>query len=524
MVKISHYEVYADRGDGWKLEGRFSADQRYEAINLSREKEQDNLKVKIIKETFDVQDNTYQETVEYVSGLSKASKKKSSSENVAALSVSEGSAAKGDDGAKSESGVASAILKLVLIIVLSLVLANVFVTLITPLVESFVDEQFHRSALFVVFFIVFLSLAVPLIMKKVPWYLFNYAGTGGKRVKDKKLYRRAENILHLYQLGDQYETSVAPAYPEAKAEHKRYIVSFLQDVLSRLNSQSMFQDSFSRLGVKLIVYGGCLELSKYNGLRLSEANSLLFEAFKILDGSDVDLEEFYDSKKTFKDNRMAIILTGIGAYVMAQVIDGQPISTELLAQGFERWENQANSLNFTPETEQETEESEPVKTCDCLVNIQCLLKFFDEAMPDLEEQKSQYWEDVHTIISNLLEKYKGKNVIERDGITSIEYENPADAILFAEEFLSDIGNYKDELNNDNLIFLSKCNIIEKNRDEDVNEEDYITDILEHTYNNEVLITEEVMNCMDQKKYGVEFLGDKRLGKSDKVVPLYKLVY
>ena len=71
MVKISHYEVYTDDGKGWKLEGRFSSDQRYEAINLSREKEQDRKKVKIIRETFDVQENSYTETIEYVSGLGK---------------------------------------------------------------------------------------------------------------------------------------------------------------------------------------------------------------------------------------------------------------------------------------------------------------------------------------------------------------------------------------------------------------------------------------------------------------------
>ena len=67
MVKIAHYEVYTDSGDGWRLEDRFAADQRYEAVGFAKEKEKARLKVKIIKETFDVQDNTYQETVEYIS-------------------------------------------------------------------------------------------------------------------------------------------------------------------------------------------------------------------------------------------------------------------------------------------------------------------------------------------------------------------------------------------------------------------------------------------------------------------------
>ena len=59
MVKITHYEVYTDRGDGWKLEDRFSSEQRHEAINLAKEREQERVKVKIIREVFDVQDNQY---------------------------------------------------------------------------------------------------------------------------------------------------------------------------------------------------------------------------------------------------------------------------------------------------------------------------------------------------------------------------------------------------------------------------------------------------------------------------------
>ena len=39
MVKISHYEIYTDRGDGWKLEDRFSSDQRYEAMRIAKERE-----------------------------------------------------------------------------------------------------------------------------------------------------------------------------------------------------------------------------------------------------------------------------------------------------------------------------------------------------------------------------------------------------------------------------------------------------------------------------------------------------
>lgn len=74
MIKITHYEVYTDHGRGWQLEDRFAIEQRQDAFNLAKELELDKIKVKIIKEVFDVQDNSYQETVEYVSNLSRKNK------------------------------------------------------------------------------------------------------------------------------------------------------------------------------------------------------------------------------------------------------------------------------------------------------------------------------------------------------------------------------------------------------------------------------------------------------------------
>ena len=57
MVKISHFEVYTDRGRGWQLENRFDEESRYEAFNLAKELEQSKVTVKIIKEIYDVLDN-----------------------------------------------------------------------------------------------------------------------------------------------------------------------------------------------------------------------------------------------------------------------------------------------------------------------------------------------------------------------------------------------------------------------------------------------------------------------------------
>ena len=112
-----------------------------------------------------------------------------------------------------------------------------------------------------------------------------------------------------------------------------------------METGTSLHDSFTRLGIKLIVYGGCLELSRYCGLIISEANSLLNESFKILDGDKADLSAFYEAKRTYKDNKVAIFLTGVGAYLMAQVIKDVNMDAYILKATLKKW----TSLNKQPE-------------------------------------------------------------------------------------------------------------------------------------------------------------------------------
>lgn len=123
---------------------------------------------------------------------------------------------------------------------------------------------------------------------------------------------------------------MAPAFPEAPAEFKRSIVDYMSQIISNLDGEINIADNFNRLGVKLIIYGGVLELSRYNGLSITHANSMLHEAFSILDGDIGDVEAFYEAKKTYKDNKVAVFLTGVGAYLMAQLLAERPLDTHIL--------------------------------------------------------------------------------------------------------------------------------------------------------------------------------------------------
>ncbi len=528
MIKITHYEVYTDKGEGWQLEDRFAAEQRQDAFNLAKEREQEKLKVKIIKEIFDVQDNSYQESVEYVSNLNR--KKKSGSRSWA------GSAVENDEQPSlpvietplSRNGIASALLKLVLLITVSLIFANLFVSLLFPLLEIFIPEENSRPVLFGVFFVVFLAMSVPLLLKSIPWYVF--AGSEkAKPIKEQKFYDRAEYLIKAYNLNSDRDPVVASAYPEAPLEYKQYIISFLGELVSHIQSSTVMQNSFSRLGLKLMIYGGCLELARYSGLKMSEANSILFDALKIIDGDKADLEAFYEAKRTYRDNKLAILLTGVGANLMSQVIGGMPIAENLLNVAFNKWEAQDSDphMDRQPQAAKDTNtvalSAEPVSTVDTLVSLKSDLKFMDAAMPDKEQTAADVSAQIRNIVNNLVSKYSGIDVIEADGITTVRFRKLANALKFAVECIKDINTYHDELDNDNLLMRNCCAITAKQTDDKPNLSAYLSDMFEHIYNNEIVMTGDVKKELADNEYTLDFLGEKNFKNLNIDQELYKIV-
>lgn len=539
MVKIAHYEVYTDRGDGWRLEDRFSADQRYEAVSLAKEREQARIKVKIIKENFDVQDNTYQETVEYIS----TSKIPSTTGKFARGGYSGSNNGGGyvedmeEDAPRLEQhggfqapGASAALLKLVSIIVVSLVLVNLFVTMLTPLVEQFVPEDIIRPIMFAVFFTLFLGITVPILLTKVPWQAFSprISPRRARPVKEKKIYTKAESIIKWYNLNDEIEPAVAPVFPEAPLEYKKYIVSFLTEIVSQVDSASYLQDSFSKLGVKLIVYGGCFELSRHSGLRLSQANSLLYEAFKILDGDKTDLEAFYEAKKSYNDNKVAIYLTGIGAYLMAQIINNRPINSALLKKSFDRWEQQNQEITTRTEAYKTAEsKSESDVFADCQVNLQIDIEFMVPDRPDKEDVEEHIRGDIRNIIYNLVPKFNGFSVIEEKNITSIRFAKLNTAVRMAIEFYRDINIFQEKDEDDSYTIHAKCAITEVKPEGAPNLSDFTAAVLRQTFDDEIITTEplkQLYEDLDKSKYEFDYLGEKQFEGMEKPVLLYKILY
>lgn len=526
MTKIAHYEVYVDTGSGWQLLERFATEQRHEAYQLAKEQEAGASKVKIIKETFEIADNTYVESVEYISNLSN---KKGSKKSLSKIDYQKDSNEVVQDIADSRRNIYKAIIKFIALILVSLIFANIFVSLIFPLLEIFVGEDNNNSLLFFVFFIVFLAMAVPLVLKNIPWYIFISQEEGDKaEIAEEKFFEKAQSLVKAYNINSDLTNLKTSAYPEAPLEYKQYLIYFLSEILSNLNVRSALQNQFSRLGVKLLVFGGCLELARYGGLKMSEANSILFDAFKITDGDKADLEEFYEAKQSYSDNKIAIYLTGVGAFLMHQIITDQKLYTKALNQAFNKWEAQKNPEVRNPEPplkpKDEPKIADAEKTLSCRVNIKSDLKFLDASVANQDDIATNTSGAIRTIIANLVDKFHGHDVIEAAGITAVDFDKIRDGAKFAVEYLKEIGAYVEENNDERIILRNCCAMTKAEGSIEPNLNQYVLDIFEHIYNNEIVAVKEVASVLEADGYELEFLGDKLLKESNTTVELYKLKY
>ncbi len=518
MTKVAHYEVYADSGDGWQLLERFATEQRSQAYQLAKESESASHKVKIIRETFELEDNTYTETVEYVSNLSK---KKGSRKSLGTIDYQKSSSEVVQDIADSRRNIYKAIIKFIALIIISLIFANIFVSLLFPIIETFTEGKDNQTLMFFVFFVVFLAMAIPLVLKNIPWYIFlPQEKNENEEVKEERFFDHAKTLVKAYNINGNPQKMVAGSYPDAPLEYKQYLVYYLSEILSNLNVRTALQKQFSRMGVKLLVFGGCLELARYGGLKLTEANSILYEAFRIIDGQDTDLEKFYEAKQSFSDNKVAIYLTGIGAFLMHQIITDQKLYTKILNSAFDRWERLNRSESENEATQEGPTEAIENNVLKCRVHIKSDLKFLDSSLPEQEKIATDTSASIRAITANLAQKYEGYDVVEGSGITSVDFVSVVEAVKFAGECLKEIALCLDDGQEEKMI-LRTCSVIIP-LDGSPNDDAYIRDVFEHVYSNEIVLTKTVADAIDG--YEKEYLGDKELKNSVTSVELYKLKY
>lgn len=533
MAKISHYEVYVDSGNGWQLIERFSAEQRQEAYSLAKENETSTNKVKIIKETFEIADNNYTESEEYISSGENKKKRKKSLKDI---DYQKDSFEAVKYISSSRNNMTKALIKFLALIFVSLIFANIFVSLVFPILEIFIGEDNHNSVLFFIFFIVFMGIAIPLVVKNIPWYIFVNQDKDDKiNINEEQFFDKAKLLVKAFNINSNLSDLKIGSYPEASIEYKQYLVYYLSEILSNLNIQNALQSQFSRLGVKFLIFGGCLELGRYGDLTMSEANSILYDAFKIIDGENADLEEFYETKNSYSDNKIAIYLVGVGAFLMHQIIHDQKLYTKVLNRAFDKWETQRNpevhNKKDEPKIKSKQKKAENIdvsiinkKEENCIVSIKSDLKFLDSFTGDQEKTANNISETIRTSINTLTDMYNGRNILEKDGITLILFEKLREGANFAVAYLEDINNFIEKNDEDNLVLRNCVAVIKDLYSDDNDKLTYIKDIFEHVYNNEIVVIKDFSQILDGEGFELEYLGNKVLKELKNSTELYKLKY
>ena len=545
MVDITHYEVYTDKGDGWKLEERFPVEQRLNAVKYARDREHENISVKLICEKFDVLDNSYQESIEFVS-LAQKKKSKNISKDYNDFYQSEGEESTKfrntiydalNEEENSLGSIVKALIKLFFIVIFSLLFAHIIVSLSMPLLEEFIPEKASKTFLFLFFFGLFLITATPLILKKIPLNVFGLRRkTKEKIVPERKFLKKAQRILQIYNIDEQLEPGVIPTYPDADIEDKHYIINFLSNIIANLDSKTPLNDDFNRFGIKLVLFGGCMELARIKKLNIAEANSLLNEVFSVLDGKNSEVSEFYEAKRSYKENRVAIFLTGVGAHLMMQLLRREALDSQILHLTFYKWRQQNiiphQEEIIIPEKQQNTKEKEEVRSETQEKEesykgsiLSCQTRILLNNAENNPRKEAEIKQSIDNIIKNLLGKFEGTELIQsaESKYRSIAFSEVNQALHFAIEFLRDSEIYVNELNDDDIIIAHKLNIVEGDIDTYLNKNSLILDILDNTYDGEVLIEGKLYDRGVPEQYKFDFLGEKNMERSEENIPLYKLI-
>ena len=296
--------------------------------------------------------------------------------------------------------------------------------------------------------------------------------------------------------------------------------------MNNLDVKIRLTDSFNRLGIELVVYGGCLELSRYGHLLWAEANSLLYEAFKVLEGDNVDLQAFYEAKRSYGDNKVAVFLSGVGAYLMSQVIHGIPMDAGVLKTTLEKW----IGSNTRPETSTEIETSATAEgegdnngaVFECLVNVRLSAHIYDDEKSVNDEEQNAVRADLRNMVAGLVQRFHGKDVVESEDITSVRFSKVEQAVKFSLALHAELDEFKDKHAEYNLIMDDKVAVLEVPSDMAVNLNAYISDVLDYAYNQEIIVNATIKDELLDTPYKFEFLGDKNLRRSEMSLPLYKM--
>ncbi|MDA8232305.1 MAG: adenylate/guanylate cyclase domain-containing protein [Magnetospirillum sp.] len=195
-MMIVHYEVYVLEPRGWMLHARFPRNERDEAIAEAKELEKHAMKVRVVRETYHTDSNTFDEADVYMTGKAPVDKSRPAARPVPAPAAARGGSGR---SASQPSGKPSAaepapsrppprkkvpearaasqvVLRLAAILAAALVVAMLAVKITPDAIMTMwkwgvavnVQPENYPGILFAVFILTFLMAAVPLAMRFLP--------------------------------------------------------------------------------------------------------------------------------------------------------------------------------------------------------------------------------------------------------------------------------------------------------------------------------------------------------------------
>ncbi len=166
MSAIIHYEVYVYQNSAWDLLGRYSSEQRSKAIEYARSIENTERKpTKVVRETYDLDTQMFQEAMVYLSEIPKPQPPKSSPY---ANSVIPTTVKRND---RKKSGLAEGVIMIFLSIIFAMILSSMItvVTLRVMGLAGFSQQDISGQFVLGTFTFFFLVISVPTAIKWVKW-------------------------------------------------------------------------------------------------------------------------------------------------------------------------------------------------------------------------------------------------------------------------------------------------------------------------------------------------------------------
>lgn len=170
MSGIVHYEVYVFQSNTWDLLARYPAEQRTNAIEYAKSVERsDHCPTKVVKESYDLNTQTFHEALVYLSEIPKNQEKKSNPYANSSLPSPKAAQSKQKKGNATES-----IMMLFLAMLFSIIVAGVLTTGILHFTaaSNFLPQYITQQFILGIFTFFFLALSIPTSAKWVNWNAF----------------------------------------------------------------------------------------------------------------------------------------------------------------------------------------------------------------------------------------------------------------------------------------------------------------------------------------------------------------